>query len=713
MKIIIKTLIITLLSTLGFQSLSAQIPVLEWAKQIGTIYTDNSSSVLVDSIGNVYTSGGFYGVLDIDPGPDTTNLGTIGNRSLYIQKLDLNGELLWGKSITGTGGITVSQVVMDHSGDLILVGHFSDSVDFDPGIGTSYLGDSGNIMDVFILKLDSNGDFIWVNQMGSLNSEERSEGIAVDLMGNLYIIGRFYGTTDFDPGPDTNYVSASGLGDMFVEKFDSNGNFIWSKQLLGPGYVGGHSIAVDTLGDLYIAGHFSLTVDFDPGVDETILTAFEGPDPFILKLNTNGALDWVKQIQASETTIIKSITLDHAANILLTGSFSDTVDFNYGTGVDTFISMGTSDAFIQKLTSDGDYVWTKHMGNTSYAGGESIVTDYLGNMYTSGIFYESVDFDPGLDTFNVYVGGLAALFIQKLDSNGNFIWVDISQWGGPNVGVNSIFTDNLGYVYRTGVFTQTIGFQSQDSMFHLTTQGNKDVFVQKIAQCNPALLEPVTETLLPINAFCSYMPSLAPRASNGCRSYSGYTTTNFPITDPTITEITWTYDDQYGNIITQSQEFNLETIDISTVVNNQTITANNSNGIYQWLNCEQMNPIPGENAISFTATTNGNYALEIVENGCADTTECISINRVNIHEFKDDQKIIVTPNPFSNTLNIQFGRDIEFGEIVITDLQGRLIFTTDIKRNSEAHLQVNQDPGIYLLSVITAEEKNTIVLIKE
>lgn len=256
MKIIIKTLIITLLSTLGFQSLSAQIPVLEWAKQIGTIYTDNSSSVLVDSIGNVYTSGGFYGVLDIDPGPDTTNLGTIGNRSLYIQKLDLNGELLWGKSITGTGGITVSQVVMDHSGDLILVGHFSDSVDFDPGIGTSYLGDSGNIMDVFILKLDSNGDFIWVNQMGSLNSEERSEGIAVDLMGNLYIIGRFYGTTDFDPGPDTNYVSASGLGDMFVEKFDSNGNFIWSKQLLGPGYVGGHSIVVDTLGDLYIAGHF-------------------------------------------------------------------------------------------------------------------------------------------------------------------------------------------------------------------------------------------------------------------------------------------------------------------------------------------------------------------------------------------------------------------------------------------------------------------------
>lgn len=710
---IIKVLMLTLLSTLGFQSLNAQIPVLDWAKQIGTIYTDNSSSVLVDSIGNVYTSGSIYGVLDIDPGPDTSLVGTMGTRSLYIQKLDLNGELLWGKSIMSQEGISVSQVVMDQSGHLILVGHFSDSVDFDPGVGASYLGDSENIMDVFILKLDSNGEFIWVNQIGSVDVEERCNGVAVDVMGNVYVIGRFYGTTDFDPGPDTNYVSAIGISDMFINKFDANGNFIWSKQILGPGYGGGHSIAVDSLGDLYIAGLFSLTVDFDPGIDITTLTAFEGPDPFILKLKTDGTLDWVKQIQASETTIINSLTLDHTANIYITGSFSDTVDFNYGLGVDTFISMGTSDVFIQKITTDGDYVWTKHMGSSSYASGKSIVTDYLGNIYTSGIFYQSVDFDPGLDTFHVYVGGLPALFIQKLDSNGHFIWVDISKWGGPNVDVNSIFTDHLGYVYRTGRFTQTIGFQSQDSIVYLTSQGNKDVFVQKIAQCHPAPLEPVTELLLPIHAYCSYTPSFAPRANNGCRSYSGHTTTDFPITDPTITEITWTYDDNYGNVITQSQELNLETMDISTVVNNQTITANNTNGIYQWLNCDQMNPIPGENAISFTATTNGNYALEIKENGCIDTTECISINTVYLHEFIDNQKMIVSPNPSKNTFNIQFGRTIEFGEITITDLQGRLILNTDIKMNSEAQIQFNQDSGLYLLSVKTVKGQNTMILIKE
>lgn len=166
----------------------------------------------------------------------------------------------------------------------------------------------------------------------------------------------------------------------------------------------GISIDVDQEGNVYTTGYFNDTVDFDPNVGIYNLTAVGlFGDMFIQKVDKNGNLIWAKSIEAGST----SIFVDDSCNVYTTGNFSDTVDFDPNVGVYNLVGgNGDNDIFIQKLDSAGNFIWAKSMGGSGNDVGTSIVVDKLGNVYTTGYFELTVDFDPNAGIYNLPGGSV-------------------------------------------------------------------------------------------------------------------------------------------------------------------------------------------------------------------------------------------------------------------------------------------------------------------
>ncbi|HJP25320.1 MAG TPA: SBBP repeat-containing protein, partial [Acidimicrobiales bacterium] len=253
--------------------------------------------------------------------------------------------------------------------------------------------------------------------------------VAVDSSGNVYTTGYFNGTVDFDPGPGTANLTAKNIShsDAFVSKLDSSGNYVWAKSFGGIGKDYGYSVAVDSSGNVYITGRFeghaneNHIVDLDPGSGTTNVTHNGNGDVFVSKLDSSGDLVWAKSFGGSGTDYGHSVAVDSSGNVYTTGYFNDTVDFDPGAGTTNLTSNGSSDVFVSKLDSSGNYVWAKNLGGTGLDYGYSVAVDSSGNVYTTGGFRGTVDFDPGSGTANLTAVGTEA-FVSKLDSSGNYVW---------------------------------------------------------------------------------------------------------------------------------------------------------------------------------------------------------------------------------------------------------------------------------------------------
>jgi hypothetical protein len=270
----------------------------------------------------------------------------------------------------------------------------------------------------------------WAKQLGG-TSVDYGLSNAVDASGNVYTTGNFNGTADFDPGAGTyNLTPASAVNDdIFISKLDASGNFVWAKRLGGTSIDNVASISVDASGYVYTTGNFKGTVDFDPGAGTYNLSSASAgnDDIFISKLDTSGNFVWAKQLGGTSSDVGQSITVDPAGSgdVYTTGSFYGTADFDPGAGTYNLTSTGGSDIFISKLDATGNFVWAKQMGGNGTATGTSIAIDPAGSgdIYTTGVFDGTADFDPGAGTYSLTYAGGFDIFISKLDASGNFVWV--------------------------------------------------------------------------------------------------------------------------------------------------------------------------------------------------------------------------------------------------------------------------------------------------
>ena len=170
---------------------------LQWANQMGGTTDDVGASMAVDALGNVYTTGSFTGTVDFDPGAGTFNLTSAGSKDLFISKVDAGGNFLWAKQMGSTQNEEGMSIAIDGSGNVYTTGYFRFTVDFDPGPGVFNLTTNPNGTSVFILKLNSAGDFVWAKQVGGPGANT-SNSMKFDSFGNIYVSGNFDQTTTID-----------------------------------------------------------------------------------------------------------------------------------------------------------------------------------------------------------------------------------------------------------------------------------------------------------------------------------------------------------------------------------------------------------------------------------------------------------------------------------------------------------------------------------
>lgn len=467
-------------------SVNAQDATFDWAKSMGGTNNEVGRSIITDGSGNVYTTGTFQGTADFDPGVGVANLVSAGGTDFFVQKLDASGNFIWAKAMGATGAEIGFSIITDLSDNIYIIGSFSGTVDFDPGVGVSNLVAVGG-SDIFIQKLDASGDFIWAKSMGG-SGNDYGRSIALDASGNVCNTGSFQSTVDFDPGAGVDNLISAGSNDIFIQKLDASGNFIWAKAIRGSNNNIGSSISTDLSGNVYTAGSFEGTADFDPGIGIINLASAGENDIFIQKLDASGNFVWAKRMGLWYFDAATAIKVDDLGNIYTTGYYSFTVDFDPGVGVHNLESAGFApyDIFIQKLDSDGNFVWAKSMGGSYDDLGYSIALDAAGNIYSTGRFHATADFDPGVGVENLVSGGSNDIFILKLDPSGNFVWA--KSVGGVGSGSDigfSLTVDGSNNVYTTGLYRYTVDFDPGAGVSNLTTVGNDDMFIQKLKQCLP------------------------------------------------------------------------------------------------------------------------------------------------------------------------------------------------------------------------------------
>lgn len=454
-----------------------------WALRLGGTSLETPESTTLDEFGNIYITGTFNLTADLDPGPGVLNVTSAGMSDMFVVKLNPDGRLLWARQISGADAEVARVIRVDTRGYVVMAGVFSGTVDFDPGPEENILTAAGSY-DAFILKLDPEGHFNWVNQMGGPNSDGLS-GLTIDPRGNIYTCGTYTGTGDFDPGPNVLELTSAGESDVFIIKMDWRGDLEWAHSIGGANTETVDDLTVDAQGFVYTMGVFRHIADMDPGPGTANLNVSGGvyANMFIQKMDASGQYVWAKQVTGSHFQFGSEIKTDGTDNLYISGTFSETADFDPGPGTASLTANGY-DPFILNLDLDGNLVWARHItgsGNQTEEA-KSIAFDKDGAVYVCGIFSQTADFNPGTGVFNMSsAGGSEDAFLMKLDSAGNMIWARRMGSTGTDGSV-SLHLDPYGNMFMLGSFAGTVDFNPLAPVNNLVSAGFIDIFLLNMTQ---------------------------------------------------------------------------------------------------------------------------------------------------------------------------------------------------------------------------------------
>ena len=434
-------------------SSSSQISSTSYAVTFGGTSTDFPSNVVVDSLGNAYITGDFHNTVNFGSG----NITSSGVKDIFIAKFNSTGSLEWVKTYGDSSFDRGLDIAIDSSDNIYVTGYFMRTVNFGGGNVTVTDPSSGG-SDLFVLKLNSSGEFQWVYTVGGSNNDN-GKGIDVDSSGNVYISGIFKDTVNFGGGDITSH----GNFDIFVLKLNSSGVFQWVYHAGGTGNDQAYPISVDTNGNVLVAGYFFDTANFTPAS----CTSRGSADIFVLKLTTSGLLNFIRCYGSTSVDYPWGVDFDSAGNAYITGGFSNTINFDCGNTT----SSGSQDIFVMKLNSSGNCQWVYTVGDSDMDYGWALETDSSNNSYITGYFQDTVNFGGG----NITSVGNRDVFVLKLNSSGVFQWVYTA--GGTEDDYSyGLDIDSSGNIYAVGSFQSTINFGGGN----ITSEGSYDVFAVKL-----------------------------------------------------------------------------------------------------------------------------------------------------------------------------------------------------------------------------------------
>jgi hypothetical protein len=687
-----------------------QLPTLDWAiSNSGTGYLDISTGLVVDDLGNSYSIGTFMAQTDFDPGIGTFYLTPNGSEDVYIQKLNSSGQLIWAIQIGGNSFLEddhAAEICLDHENNLLITGNFYGSGDFDPSTNSYILNSQGN-SDCFIAKYTNNGDFIWAKSIGGGNIDAGRSIISLSN-NDIIITGQFFGPIDFDPGIGSNYLyptipynngSLSYTTDFFTLKLSSSGDFIWAN------INGDYSddicySSIDSNDNIIQVGRFAGSIDIDPGT--SVLNLYSGGNgngygTFIRKLSPTGNLIWAKSLEngLSSSADVLSVTVDNNDNIIMSGYFFGTIDFDPNNSIFNLTSNGASDCYTLKLNTNGDFLWVKSIGGNANGleAGASLTNDNLNNIYVLG-YLESpgstVDFDNGPNSY--FLSDDYGTFLVKYDFNGNLQWatriersIDLNQifycWetsSGPGITGGRCIKIEGNSIYISGAFSHTIDFDPSSSNFLLSTAPNPssasstDSFVHKLNFCQTSNITIDTTVcgsyLAPNDTSYNQTGTYYFQTTNGCDT--NYTL-NLLVNNQPITPVI--YSNQQGILYTPYQQ----------------------NVNYQWYFCSDNIMLANEVNDTLIPTTSSLYYVT-VQNQCGiDTSDCYFYEDVSILE-PTASFLRVFPNPSSNSIKIE--NHNYPNELSIVNNQGQFISKITVVNKNQFIDISNLKSGVYFFT---------------
>lgn len=453
----------------------------EWAKKISGDLSEYINDAVIDANDYIYVTGHFRDSVDFDMNSGVEKLGATGFSNAYIGKYSSDGSLLWVKHFGGVDHCQSFAIQQDNAGNLIIGGLYSSTVDFDPGVGNTSRTSNG-LEDIFLAKFDSSGNFIWVKGLGG-TSYEQINTIDIDVDNNIYVGGFVRGTLDLDPGAGISNYTAVGQKDIYVSKFTPAGNFSWG---FGIGSSSGEEevveILVDNSNKVYITGYFRNTVDFDPGSSTNSLTSSGSEDNYVAQYDSAGNYQWAFKIGGGSSERGTQVASDGLGNIFVSGQYGGTVDFDPSASTANITSYSVRDVFVSKYTSAGSYVWAFGIGGSTSIEDINDLTFSGGDLYITGHFRDSIDFDPGPNTFDLITDSNDDMFLASYSDNGEFNFAS-SLSSGPSDRSDHILVNGLNEIYTIGSFYNTVDFDPWTTISSLTAQGSVDVFISKYVPC--------------------------------------------------------------------------------------------------------------------------------------------------------------------------------------------------------------------------------------
>ena len=461
----------------------------------GGTSSDYGYDIAVTNDGYTFVTGRFKST-DWDLGNGIT-LATTGNYDMFIAKFNPQGEAVWARQAGSSSVDEGRAVAVDASGNIIVAGIFTKTIHF----GNDSLVNHGNY-DIFIAKYNDAGDLLWLKQAYTTN-QDKAVDIAIDNENN-YLITGYFGDDAVDTlvYDGTNIIS-NGERDIFVLKLNSDGILQWG--ISGGGAMNDEAtaLAIDNSNNIYVTGYYK---DTTAVFGTTTLNYQDGYEAFLTKIDPNGNYLWAKNVYGPGSDRAYALDLINAGGdatiVVVTGAMEDTV--YVGESAAMFESNGKKDAFVFGYTGDGIFLEGQVIGGEEddYAKSISLVPN-SDDLYIGG--YTQSNFVMGEDTLNNL--GKKDVLLIKMQKD-SLIW--IKDFGGSsNDYLNSSAVDDAGNVYFAGNFqSATANFDT----FDLTSLGSYDVWVGMIGEA------PATPPTLFINEFL---------ASNDANYYDS-TTADFP-----------------------------------------------------------------------------------------------------------------------------------------------------------------------------------------
>lgn len=571
-----------------------------WTNGIGSNNNDETQDIATDGFGYIYATGSF--LLDATVSSSDSIIEEIsseGGSDIFVAKYSTAGALDWALQIGGPQTDAGTTIAVDAGGNIYISGVFSDAVDFDPGAGVA-LAEAKGLTDIFLLKLNSTGEFQWLITGGDDFSDD-GRALELDSDGYIYLTGGFrdslvltgiFGTTIL--------VSNSGTTDVFLAKFDEDGNAIWGKRFGGS--------ATDNVNDLTIkddriilCGEFGSNIDLDASGATDSYTSAGLNDIFLTTYTTDGDYVWGDTFGSNSVDISHALDADFDGNIYLTGNFWNTVNFNTDGGTTNVTSISESDIFLAKFDSEGNNLWAISTGGPGSDESLALTTDITGSTIISGAFSGSVDFDPGIGEWEITSGGYFDIFLVKFGPDA--ILLEAGSFPSPYSCYGlTLTTDVYANLLAGGKFQLTVDFDPGIGEFEYDGEGGMDAYICKYSYCLPysfsseaTICAGEVYEFEEIEFFETGTYTINYISAEGCDS--SYT---------------------LSLIVTE--------VNTDVVTSESTLTASNEDATYQWLDCSaSYSPITGATDQSYTATTSGSYAVEVTQDGCIDTSTCMNI----------------------------------------------------------------------------------------